>query len=408
MRIAHFDPFSGASGDMTLGALLDAGGSLPRLSTEIGRLGLGRVVIHADRVVRNGLSGTQVRIEAPESQPHRRWSEVRAIIERSSIASRPKARALRIFLALAEAEASVHGTDVDSVHFHEVGAIDAIIDIVGSALLFDQLAIDTVSSAPLRTGSGVVAAAHGLMPIPAPATAALIARAQVPVAAPLPGSDGISAELLTPTGAAILTTLAEFRQPAFTPEAVGYGFGQKELPWPNALRVTIGVGLEQAVNASEIEMETNLDDMSPQHVELLVERLFAAGALDVWLTPIMMKKGRPATMVSLLAPADRRTDLESTLIENTTTLGVRVRPIERTKAARRIETVETRWGPVRLKLRGWHGRVIDVNPEYDDCAAIARGTGATLRDVWNEAHRLGEVYVGRKLSATGDLMVLER
>jgi uncharacterized protein (DUF111 family) len=203
--------------------------------------------------------------------------------------------------------------------------------------------------------------------------------------------------LLTPTGAALLTTLAEFQTPDFVPAAIGYGFGRRELPWPNALRLWLGeLPHPEAVQGGDLLLETNLDDLNPQFYELLLERLFAAGVHDAWLTPIQMKKGRPATKVSVLAPAARRRAIEDVLIANTTTLGVRCTQVKRTKAARRIETVATRWGEVRLKLRGWNGRVIDVAPEFDDCLAIARRYEVPIREVWNEAHRLGESHVGRR------------
>ena len=243
-------------------------------------------------------------------------------------------------------------------------------------------------------------AAHGLLPVPAPATAALLAQARVPIAGPDPGTDSVDAELLTPTGAAILTTLAVFRRPDYVPSAIGYGFGRRELPWPNALRVWIGdaAGPPAADDGADgdLLLETNLDDLNPQFYELLVERLFAAGAHDVWLTPSQMKKGRPATTVGVLCTASKRRALESVMIENSSTLGVRCTAVERVKAARRTETVVTRWGDVRVKLRGWNGRVIDVAPEYDDCAAIARRHDVAVRVVWNEAHRLGESHVGRR------------
>jgi uncharacterized protein (TIGR00299 family) protein len=404
MRIAYFDCFSGASGDMTLGALIDAGGDLERLRAEIAKLDVGPVEIAAGHASQHGIRGTRVTISAPDTQPARTWREIRGLIERSSLSERARRDALRVFQRLAEAEAHVHGTAVESVHFHEVGAIDAIVDICGAAILLEQLGTVAVYASPLRTGSGFVRSAHGLLPVPAPATAALLADARAPVAPPPRGVDPVEAELLTPTGAAILTTLATFESPAYRVESTGYGFGQRELPWPNALRVMIGE--TRASEDAELLLETNLDDMSPQYLELLMERLFAAGALDVWFTPIVMKKSRPATMVSLLAPVNRREALESVLIENSTTLGVRRVPIERTKAARRMETVQTRWGDVRVKLRGWNGRVIDVAPEYDDCVRIAREADATLREVWNEAHRIAEVYVGRRLSPRGELLVL--
>ena len=194
----------------------------------------------------------------------------------------------------------------------------------------------------------------------------------------------------------MLTTLALFERPSFVPSAIGYGFGQRELPWPNALRVWLGETEEAGATGGELLLETNIDDMNPQFYELLSDRLFAAGALDVWLTPITMKKGRPATQVSVLLPASRRLAVEGVLIENSTTLGVRATTIDRVKAGRAVETVTTRWGDVRLKLRVWNGRVIEAMPEYDDCLAIARAQELPLRAVWDEAHRMGEAHVGRR------------
>jgi uncharacterized protein (DUF111 family) len=204
------------------------------------------------------------------------------------------------------------------------------------------------------------------------------------------------AELLTPTGAAILTTIGTCDQPSIAPSAIGYGFGQKELPWPNALRVWIGDLVSSADVDGEILIETNLDDMNPQFHELAMERVFAAGALDVWITPIQMKKSRPAATLGAIAPASKRHQIEDAMIFNTSTQGVRVTSIERTKAGRAMETVSTKWGDVRLKLRIWNGRVIDAMPEYDDCLALARQHDMAIREVWNEAHRMGEAHVGSR------------
>jgi uncharacterized protein (DUF111 family) len=239
---------------------------------------------------------------------------------------------------------------------------------------------------------------HGTIPVPAPATARLLADA----GAPSRDAD-IEAELLTPTGAAILTTLAAFQRPEFRASAVGYGYGRRELPWPNALRLWIGEMDEAAVDLidkprqeTELLLETNIDDMNPEYYELLTERLFAAGALDVFLTPIVMKRGRPATKVSAIVADANRTAVEQVLFENSTTFGVRVMPIERTKAGRDWEAVTTRWGDVRLKLKIWRGRVMEAVPEYADCLAIARESDAPLRLIYGEAQRIGDVFVGQR------------
>jgi uncharacterized protein (TIGR00299 family) protein len=260
------------------------------------------------------------------------------------------------------------------------------------------LGIERVYSGPPALGRGFAQSMHGTIPVPAPATARLLADA----GAPSKDAD-IEAELLTPTGAAILTTLAEFARPSFRSLAVGYGFGQKELPWPNALRLWIGE-LDEAEVASEVRpfgsdellLETNIDDMNPEHYELLIERLFEAGALDAFLTPIVMKRGRPATKVSAIVAMADRGSVEQALMENSTTFGVRVLPIERTKAGRDWESVATRWGDVRVKLKIWRGRVIDVAPEYADCASVARDSGAPLRLIYGEAVRFAERFVGQR------------
>ncbi len=406
MRVALFDPFSGASGDMVLGALLDAGLPLPALRAELGKLGLGGWDLRVETVERHGLRGTRVAVEVDEDGAARDWAAIRGLLEASALGEAVKAVSLAVFGRLAEAEAAVHGVPVERVHFHEVGGVDAIVDIVGACAGLALLGVERVYSGPPRLGSGFVRAQHGLLPVPAPATAALLAAAAAPTAGAPPGGEAVEAELLTPTGAAILTTLAEFRRPAFAPTAVGYGFGGRELPWPNALRLWLGEaeaisGDGEADGDGELLLETNLDDMNPQFFEPLLERLFEAGALDAWLSPATMKKGRPATIVHVLCAAGRRRALEETLIVQSTTLGVRATPIERLKAPRRMETVVTRWGDVRLKLRGWRGRVIDAAPEYDDCLALARASEAPIRDVWNEAHRLGERFVGQRLPSEG-------
>lgn len=410
MRIARFDPFSGASGDMVLGALIDAGLDPDALRAGLAPLPLDPWELRVERTEQGGITGTRATIVVSGEEHARDWAAIRDLIGGSALPPAVRQRALAVFATLAEAEAGVHGVPVDRVHFHEVGGVDAIVDICGACLGLALLGVERVYSGPPRVGSGWVRAAHGLLPVPAPATAALLAAAGAPVAADPPGAEDAPGELLTPTGAAILTTLAEFRRPAFAPAAVGYGFGGKVFPWPNVLRVWIGDladggpsqwaaddGDASAVpEPRELVLETNIDDMNPQFTDLLLERLFAAGALDAWVTPVQMKKGRPGVVVSVLCGEGDRRALEDVLVEQTTTLGVRARPVERTKAARRFEMTTTRWGDVRLKLRGWKGRVIDVMPEYEDCAALAREADVPVREVWNEAHRLGEVYVGQK------------
>lgn len=395
MRIAYFDPFSGASGDMILGALIDAGLSLTALSTELSKLSLAGYTLTAESVNRHGLAGTKVTVTADDDGVARDWITIRDLLLASALDPPVRDRAIAIFQRLAEAEAKVHGATIEHIHFHEVGGIDAIVDIAGASIGLALLGIERVYSGPPRLGQGFVHSQHGLIPVPAPATAALLARARAPIRGPDPGPEPVAAELLTPTGAAILTTLAEFRRPDFVPSAIGYGFGSKELPWPNALRVWLGDS-EADAGDGELVLETNIDDMNPQFFAPLLDHLFAAGALDAWLTPIIMKKGRPATTVAALVTAGRRLAIEEILITHTTTLGVRATAVDRVKAPRRVARVATRWGEVRVKLRGWQGRVLSAMPEYDDCHELARTAGVPMQSIWHEAHRLSDRFIGQR------------
>ncbi len=396
MKIAFFDPFSGASGDMILGSLVDAGLSLKTLQSELSKLRIGGYEIRTETAGQHGIHGTRVVVDVTEDVHSRTWAQIRELITNSSLDDEIKSAATAIFERLAIAEAKIHAAEPDSVHFHEVGGVDAIVDICGACIGLALLGIEDVYCGPPQVGSGFANSAHGIIPIPAPATAGLLVDAQVAIPRPLPAMLDNPAELLTPTGAAILTTIATFSRPSFVPSAVGYGFGQKELPWPNALRVWIGEVDEASNGNGDILLETNIDDMNPQFFDLVSDRLFAAGALDVWLTPVTMKKGRPATVISVIAPAGKQHRLEDILFTNTSTLGVRATPVTRVKAARSFETVATRWGDVRVKLRSWNGRVIDVAPEYADCEEIAKRFDLPIREIWNEAHRIAESFVGRR------------
>jgi uncharacterized protein (TIGR00299 family) protein len=387
---------------MILGALVDAGAPLTAIQTAIAGLGNPEVSVVGEPTSFGAVRGTRVRVEAAGDQPARDWAAIRTLLRESRLEPGVRDAALAVFAALARAEAQAHDVPEDAVHFHEVGAADAIVDIVGACVGLRELGVEQIASLPVVTGAGWARAEHGLLPVPAPATAILLAGARVPMRPDPPGAVN-PGELLTPTGAAILATLAEWRVPPFTPQRVGYGFGTRELPWPNALRLWIGeTAAGESDDAAEFLVATNIDDMNPQFFAPLMERLFAAGALDVWLSPATMKKGRPATIVSAIVPAKNRAAVERTLILESTTLGVRATPLVRTRAERRFETVATRWGEVRLKLRGWEGRVIGAMPEYDDCLRLSRDSGAPIREIWAEANRLGEVYIGRRWE-TGDV-----
>ena len=395
-RIAVFDPFSGASGDMILGALVDAGSPLASIQDAVARLVIQGVRITSKPASAGAVRGTRVLVEADGDQPSRDWHTIRLLLEESALAPPIRDTALAVFAVLAAAEAEAHGEPVERVHFHEVGAVDAIVDVVGACAGLDALGVEQIAAHPVAVGSGWVRSDHGLLPVPAPATAILLAQKAVPIRPDPPGVPQ-AGELLTPTGAAILGTLARWIVPSFVPDRLGYGFGTRELPWPNALRLWVGETSPSSMeDGEELLLETNIDDMNPQFYEPLSERLFAAGALDVWLTPVTMKKGRPANVVSAIVPADRRDEIERTLFLESTTIGVRATPVSRTRAPRRFETVTTRWGDVRLKLRAWDGRVIGAMPEYDDCLRLSRASGAPIHEIWAEANRLGEVFVGQR------------
>lgn len=396
MRVAWFDPFSGASGDMVLGALIDAGLDVAALREGLSGLDLDGYALTAEPITDRVIAGTRARVTVDEERRGgRRWSDIRALIEDSRLPDHVRAAALAVFAALAEVEAGIHGEPVDRVHFHEVGGVDAIVDIVGACLGLDLLGVEAVFSGPPRLGQGMVMSRHGPLPVPAPATLALLARAGAPTAAPREAMTRVDAELLTPTGAALLTTLATFTTPAMVPAAIGYGYGTKELPWPNALRVVIGEVDDETPAETEWLLETNLDDLSPQGYELLLERVFAAGAADAWLTPVQMKKGRPGTVVSAIADEGHADAVEAAIFANSPTLGVRRTAIARTKAARRHVIAETPWGPVRVKLRGVGGVVTGATPEYEDVAAIARRHGLSFAEVSSVAALEGDAWLGR-------------
>jgi uncharacterized protein (TIGR00299 family) protein len=380
--IAYLDCYSGISGDMTLGALVDAGLEIDDLRAALASLPVAGYRLQAEPVVSKGISGTRVTVELDAGeQPHRHLSDVEAIIDGSRLSENVKARAKAVFKRLAEAEAHVHGEPVERVHFHEVGAVDAIVDVVGAVWGFDHLGIERAFVSPLPTGSGKVRSAHGPIPVPAPATLEIARRAGAPL---VPST--AETELVTPTGAALAAELGEFRQPPMTVERVGYGFGRKELPWANALRLWVG----QPVGASGSDqvslLETNLDDMSPELIGAAMERLFAAGALDVFFTPIHMKKNRPATMLSAIVPIEREAELAALILRETSTLGVRVDRRWRYKADRWSGTADTPWGPVRVKIKSLDG-ALTAAPEYEDCIRIAREQNVPIADVYAAARQ---------------------
>jgi len=389
MRIAYFDCFSGASGDMILGALLDAGLDLDVLRGDLASLGVGGYSLSAERIRKQGFAATQfeVHIEAAD-KPHRHLKHIREIIEKGRLPDLVRQRAMAIFTKLAEAEADAHGTSVEKVHFHEVGAIDSIVDIVGASLALDRLGIEEVYCSPIPTGNGTLQCEHGVMPVPAPATARLLKGV------PLAACEEMS-ELTTPTGAAILTTVARSfgPLPAMVIDRVGVGAGKREgKTRPNILRVLIGEALSAGTFDDESDevlvLEANLDDATGEVVGHVYDVLFSAGALDVYSSPIYMKKNRPATLLTVLAPPSLRETIESILFAETTTFGIRSHPASRHKLARTFETVETGFGPVRIKVGRRQGSVVTASPEFEDCREAARLASRPLRDIMDLAMRI--------------------
>jgi hypothetical protein len=380
-KIAYFDCFSGISGDMTLGALLDAGLELEQLTVELHKLNVAGWKLAVERVVRYGIAGTRLRVHTDEQQSHRHLSDITDILRASALAPDVQQRAIAIFTRLATAEAVVHGTTADQVHFHEVGALDAIVDIVGVVIGLKLLHIANVFASSLPLGTGWVNAAHGRIPVPGPAVLQLLGAVNAPLK-----PDTTPFELVTPTGAAILAELATFEQPPMTIMATGYGFGGRDIGRLNAVRVWLGEQpLANKVDSSRdnvILMQTNIDDQPAEQLGYVVERLLTLGALDVWWTPIGMKKGRSAYMLSVLTrPADEQR-IVAVIFRETTSLGIRRQPIERWVCERSIRSVTTRWGDVRVKEQRWAGELLGVAPEYEDCAAIARTHDVPLRVVY--------------------------
>ena len=430
MRIAYLDCFSGISGDMFLGALLDAGVSPALLEQTVAGLNIG-ARLEVSRVNRSGISATKVDAvvggkkdlpreeywseherehnhahehghshehphqHEPHSHAHehgRGLKEIRAIIDQAAISETAKTAAKAIFQALGEAEAKIHNIDIEEIHFHEVGAVDAMADIICAAVGAEALGVDRWICSPLNVGGGTVVCAHGRFPIPAPATVELLKGAPV-------YSSGVEVELVTPTGAAIVKTLAgRFASfPAMKIAASGYGAGSRDIPGhANVLRLTVGDSLEAGEHATPemvSVLEANLDDMNPQVVGYVLERALAEGALDVFAVPVQMKKNRPGTLLTVLARPEDSQRLSRLLFTETTTLGVRIREERRQVLARRSVAVQTPWGEVRMKVANLNGTIANFAPEYEDCRRIAAERHVPLKSVMQEAIR---VYLDQK------------
>ena len=388
MKLAYCDCFSGISGDMFLAALLDAGLPLELLREQLGLLDLEeRVEVRVEETHKGALRASLVTVDAAESHHHRHWSDIAAMIGGSRLPEPVKISALGVFRVVAEAEGRVHGVPVEQVHFHEVGALDSIADIVGAAIGLHALGIERLYASALPYGSGQVHTQHGPLPLPAPATLEILAGAHAPLV-PSPAQ----VELVTPTGAGILAALATFQRPDLSLERIGVGAGRKDMPWPNILRLWIGRSTPES-DLPLVLLETNIDDMNPQFYGPLMTHLFREGARDVFFTPIYMKKNRPATMVSVIARRSEEARLARILLEQTSTLGLRVQPVYRYEAEREFKTVETRYGPIPLKVKILDGKRIQAHPEYDACLEAAEARQVPVSDVFAAAMQAGQTML---------------
>ncbi len=377
MKVAYFDCISGVSGDMILGALVACGVPLSHLNGELKKISVDGFEIRKKQVNRSGISAVHIDVIIKDQSQHRNLSHIREIIMSSELSERVKDQSLQIFTRLAEVEAKVHGTTLEEVHFHEVGALDAIVDIVGACIGLEYLNVERVVSTPLRLGTGTVKCEHGTMPVPVPAVIELTRG--IPVV-----RTSIQGELTTPTGAAIITFLASSYEMLwnFTVSSAGYGAGSRiREQLPNVLRITVGDVPGTFEEDRCLLLETNIDDMNPEIFGYLADRIFEAGAKDVYMSPVYMKKGRPGTLLSVLIDESIRDVVLEMLFSETTTLGVRIISVLRKKLKRESKTIETEFGPVRVKVSRINGRE-RYAPEFDDCARIAAEKGIPLLAVY--------------------------
>ena len=392
MKVAYFDCPSGASGDMILGALVDAGVPFEVLERELAGLGVDGYRLERHEVIKAGFRATKVDVHVHEGvdqrHPERTLASILALIEGSRLSAPVKDHAARIFRRLAEAEARAHGTTVERVHFHDVGAVDAIVDVTGACIGLHLLGIEAVHVGVLPVGGGFVQGPHGRIPVPGPATAELLKG--------FPTIDtGVRRELVTPTGAAVLTTLAAGAgaMPAMHVRAVGYGAGTMDLDTPNVLRLFVGESAVAAPTETILQVETTVDDMSPQLYEPLLERLLESGALDVFLTPVIMKRSRPGVVLTALCEPARVADLSRVLFEESSTIGVRWTAYQRARLDREIVRLTTAYGLVGFKVSRLEGRVITVTPEFEDVRRIARAKGLPVREVLEQARIEGRQLI---------------
>ena len=393
MKVLYFDCFAGAAGDMILGALLDAGLPFDALKSALGSLAVEGIEISVDRVIKTGVTATKFKVHEHAHHHHQAHDhghhhhhhhhhhhslkEIEAAIGRSSLSDGGKGRAIAMFRRLGEAESAIHGIPLDQIHLHEVGAIDSIIDIVGAVFALEWFAADRIVVSPLNVGGGMVKSAHGVFPVPAPATVKLLGQAPV-------YSSGIECELLTPTGALILTEYASSfgAMPSMRVDRVGYGAGDRELKeTPNVVRVIVGEASNEATSMRVVTLECEIDDMNPQIFGVLMDKLYAAGALEVFYAPVQMKKNRPGTLMTVVGRPDQREALTDLIFRESTTIGVRYQEMWRECLDREMVTVTTPVGPVRFKVAHRQGKVLNAQPEFDDLAKLAAERGIPIKDV---------------------------
>ncbi len=398
MKIAYFDCFAGISGDMILAALIDAGLNINQLKKELNKLSLPPYEFKTSRVKKNGIGGANVEVVGKEEGRARGFEEILRIINKSGLDKDVKEKAKQIFNRLAAAEAKIHRKRGGDIHFHELGGLDTIIDVVGALTGIKLLKIEKIYSSPLHLGSGFVKCQHGILPVPAPATLELLKDI------PVYGRD-IEAELVTPTGAVLITSLASnFGEiPSMKIEKIGYGAGNGNLSIPNLLRVFIGDVKELIYKEDKVYLvETNIDDMNPLVYGYLMDTLFQKGALDVWFTPIQMKKNRPAITLSFLGEERNLEDLCETIFRETTTIGVRFSQVKRKCLKREERIVKTKYGKIKAKI-AMLGRVVkQISPDYDECRKLAEKLDIPFKDIYEEAKKEGERFktwpVGNRMS----------
>ncbi|MGQ9758913.1 MAG: nickel pincer cofactor biosynthesis protein LarC [Actinomycetota bacterium] len=400
MKTLYLDAFAGISGDMMLGLLVDLGVPLDLLQDTAARLGLSEASITAGRTERRGIGATKVHVRVKEREVVRTYAHIKELLARSDLSPRVKEQSQRVFKLLAEAESRIHSRNIEQVHFHELGSADTLVDVVGAVACLERLGVEELLCSPLPLGTGMIKTSHGVYPVPAPAVTEILR--DVPVY-----SSGIPTEIVTPTGAALVAALASdfCLLPPMRIHVVGYGAGDRDLEIPNVLRGFLGERETPArgrIRERRTVLSANIDDMNPEIYPYVMERLFEAGAEDVWLMPIQMKKSRPAVTISVLAPPDREEELKEVLFAETKTLGIRIEEVGKEYLEREVLEVDTAFGPIRVKVARREGRAVNVAPEYEDCRKAALRSGAPLKEVYAAAEESARVLLSGEGPFTND------